>query len=374
MNGMEKTALSRINVLPLGFPKNKWSLSFLLSLLISAVLLTINGNAALAPTEYTAQGLVSYQLNRSDTKTLFREYSIAVKGNLWEVSVKILDSTNKNTFYYSYDGSNITYITLLPKEDPKTTSGLIEAAEVPHMWLSTCGEFVWMALASGTHFSSITNSKSTSIHALKSNRGVIYREEVPVTFTVSPSAPNLPIRIEYTSESIRYLDASGDLHSMKIRAPFENGYVSAIYNGSEFKKFGTFELPAKFSYKTFTPLKDAKGTNDLTCILDITGTVTNVLPSANFSLVMPANVVFQDARVQAPITTYRVKDGKIPETNNPAVQKAMARGADLVARDKSENSLAPKKGTSPAFRFVFLILFSAPLIAFAVSKINKSKL
>src|SRR5207249_3793457 len=106
------------------------------------------------------------------SEQLLREFTLSVQDCSWKISIVQVGNKDFDHFFYAYDGTNMTYYaTPADRSRYANISGIVESSPVPRTWTSSCGEYVWLAFASGCYFSSITNGMAVSFRALNSPLG-----------------------------------------------------------------------------------------------------------------------------------------------------------------------------------------------------------
>ena len=137
---------------------------------------------------------------------------------------------------------------------------------------SVCGEFVWLAYASGYYFHGLKAGTATSLEPLRGH-GHTRRQEVPATWELATEEPFLPIEVSYYATNVAILDNAGNVVSVpldKSRAP---RYVAAHLRTWETVVFQGMTIPRNFECITYAPWPRPE-TRGIGCI--VRGNATNV--------------------------------------------------------------------------------------------------
>ncbi len=318
---------------------------------------------------FTVAGELRYEIQRpqGENEPLFRHYEIVVDDCNWKVSVELDRSTNRNIFVYQYDGANLVYYAQNPTTGAKVLSGMVEHSLVPQTWLSTAGEFVWLAFASHCYFEQVTNATVWSFEALRSRSGIVRRFEVPCEYSFAVEQPHLLNRVSYFTDKVLFLKDDGSLSA--IPSPT---FLSGEFRSSNFTNVSGFSFPTLFEYRAFRMKPDVKTTNDLSCILVVTGTATNLsVNSKSVTTVLPASRAYiQDLRVAQPRTFVRITNGVIPTTNHPIVESAQKRSARSAAiAELAAKAERPKRSIQRNLILLALaIAFVVPFVIYVLRR------
>jgi hypothetical protein len=305
----------------------------LLTLVLVAFVLAPSGAAAAT---FTAKGTVIYLVHNPvthlDEPPLISEFEAVSDGCSWKVRMVLVESSDFEHFTYTYDGTNqLRYFEL--RSGPMA-SAVIENCPVPAMETSAAPEYVWLALCSGDYFKTHTNY-ATVFDLARSKDGFIRRFDQPCRVTLNPAAPHLPSSVEYIqTNGATGLKPGGVLASLPFPPSFKaEAYVRGRLVSSGATNVGGLTLPTSFEYKRYYLKPDAITTNDVACVVTVTGKVTSVsvndqpvdtsLPKKDFAL--------QDLRVPQANVLYPISDGIIPPSGSEAQKAGIDRAAAMEA-------------------------------------------
>jgi hypothetical protein len=188
------------------------------------------------------------------------------------------------------------------------------------------GECVWLAYASSRYFSTITNGMATELHEmLMSPDGSFLRREMPCEFQFSGTAPPLPTSVRYRKTNLMFFAPKGDkgLITVALRPPFQKGFARTVFSSSSFTNVNQMSFPTEIELDDYTPKTPATNASDLRCALTEKGELTEVsVPTEPLDLSLPKQrFVVTDYRLPGPPVQFKVSDGHIPPTTDPALVK-----------------------------------------------------
>jgi len=267
--------------------------------------------------------------------TALREFEILLDDSAWKIRVVMVGNTNFDSFIGSYDGTNkLQYFILAwprPTDDPMSSVS-VEASPVP-----TSGsdfEYPWLAFASGQYFKGQSNHRALSFGDLRSSSSLVRRYEVPCRAALSASPPYLPTAVDYVSTNwATFLEDDGTLTSKPLPESFgERGYASAEFRSSGFTNVHGLSFPTSFECRHNMLRPDAKGTNDLSCVLRVRGTVTSISSTnRRVDCALPAKrYMVGDLRIPDRQVLYPISDGRIPAVDSAVVKAGHVHGVKSV--------------------------------------------
>jgi len=301
---------------------------------IASCLLCIGSIQNAKSLNYSVKGELSYELQRPNGKSepLLRQYEMQVEDCKWKVIVRLEPSNDERTFVYQYDGQNITYYVGRPAQAGGNIAGMVESVEAPQTWLSTAGEFAWLALASHCYFAQITNGRALFFEVAQSPSGLIRRYYVPVSFTLSLSEPHLPTHVTYSTDKFYTVGNDGILQANDVSNLYPGiyqPYKCGEFAAQSFTNLHDLTFPTRFEYRAFRPRPNAKTASELKCMLIVRGTATSFeFGEHSGGYTLPSGRAFvQDLRGPQSLTLLKVTNGVVPGTNDPQVLTAQKRAA-----------------------------------------------
>ncbi len=306
---------------------------------------------------YSVKGQLSYELQKPSGKNpaLLWAFRLVVEDCKWKISVSEASESERRPYVYQYDGTNLSYLAFA-QSAANGDSGMVEDSEVPQMWLSTAGEFAWLALASSCYFAKATNGTARSLFALRSNSGRVRRYEVPVVIKLDKLPPCLPKSVRYITDRFLLLKEDGSLETSSIASKFPSlgdAFTSGEFSSHNFTNVGGLSLPTAFEYRDYLPISDGTGSAELRLVLVVRGTVSEVeANAAAIDLSLGSRRIYiQDLRVQTPQTLVAVTNGALPQTNTPSVLRAQKK-AERVLKHAAARQAYNDEGTTARRRIV----------------------
>ena len=90
---------------------------------------------------YSVKGFFSYEMHDPNVKRapLIEHFELHYDDCRWKVTVILDEPTNRDTYVYQYDGTNLTYYVEILGTALTNASGMVEASPVPYMWQRGAG-------------------------------------------------------------------------------------------------------------------------------------------------------------------------------------------------------------------------------------------
>ena len=246
---------------------------------------------------FTVEGEISYRVFvRGQTKySIQKNFVLQRNGAQWLIhtcDVTGIDDTNHYNFYEetASDGTNLMKLEVRDTfakswqmlktgevsvpDDSKliTVAGEISTGVVP-IQTPIGVNAVWLAFAATPYFDGITNGRVRTLEMIAEEFPEF--KEVKADWQNDGEVPRLLTSVTYYNDgrTVAWLP-NGKKEIEPEPAPYDHGYVDAIYTAMDFTNHESLHLPMQFTYKTFWP--NYTTSNGLVVASFVEGRVTRI--------------------------------------------------------------------------------------------------
>ncbi len=246
---------------------------------------------------FTVEGELTYRVFvRGQTKySIQKNFVLQRSGAQWLIhscDVTGIDDTNHYNFYEetASNGTNLMELEVrdtLAKswlalksgvvpipDDPKliTVEGKTSAGVVP-IETPIGVNAAWLAFAATPYFDGITNGRVRTLQLIPEEFPQL--QEVQADWQKSDAFPQMLTSVNYHNDGRTVAWLPNGKKEIETRpAPYDRGYVAAIYTAKDFTNQDGLHLPTQFTYKTFWPT--FTGSNGLVVASCVEGRVTRI--------------------------------------------------------------------------------------------------
>jgi hypothetical protein len=241
--------------------------------LVAACCMLQTSGVNLQALEFKAEGSVTYSpiVDGREHANPPVNFRMLVDGPRY--SLRITQEPKRSYDYQdvAYDGSNLFYLISLATSIPallkkapvgvsnlNTTAAFIYDGPILHNALAHEAGPLWLALASGSYFSSLTNSRIEGVLCVDSS-GVVSPDTIRIQdaqWTCQRQFPHLP-------EKVVFFDSGGIPGRWTNGVPYNNGFTSAVYIVRTFMQVDGVAFPQQAALLTYSPMKAGRRNTDL---------------------------------------------------------------------------------------------------------------
>ena len=157
---------------------------------------------------------------------------------------------------------------------------------------------------------------------------------MPCTVVRSPLFPYLPTHVQYYQTELYGLTDDGKFFTNALRGPFRGkSFMSGEFKSGSFTNSGGIAIPTEFVYRKYQPTMEPRTTNDLFCVLTVSGVITEVHSfnkSPAFDPLPGPRFVVGDLRVPQAGVQHLVTNALIPALSGPEMPKALKRASKII--------------------------------------------
>ena len=171
-----------------------------------------------------------------------------------------------------------------------------------------------------------------------------------------------------------FLSDKGDIVAKGLPPAFrEHGYRRAEFQSDAITNVNGLWIPTRFEYRAYRPVPEAKGENDLLCILLVKGEATNISTRVNqWNLDLPGKRFFvHDVRGAGRMAVYPITNGLIPPLSGTDVKRARLR-AEKIYGDLDKHR-ARNANTIPRVTLYIVFGISLPALGFFAWRLKDNK-
>lgn len=331
---------------------------------------------------FRAQGTITRSDIRMDGQQLKSSANFIVARDGCEWSIKTWISSSTNGIKYNElgcDGTNIHAVIVLDTNISGTVGSESVAAPLKGREPARSAAFntanavvmkgqfpiptqvdvfatpVWLALASGCYFESITNSK---VHPPYPMGPLVDANKYRVNANWSwlAGAERIPEKIVYFAEGKVF----GPQKEKVLSPPYNNGYTGAIYEVTAKSLLpGGSQFPLEFRFTRFAPKADGTNASDLRVTEYFTGRIENFEPDKTSSQFVPNLPEMAIVRDKSTVTT---NGGYVYVSSNGSWMGA----SEISNRLQSTSATAGKRVPNESTRRTVVVLFIGTSICLAV--------
>jgi len=239
-----------------------------------------------------------------------RPFSVSVQGENWMITVGSAVATNIGGG--TVGSANATDIIHMRygKTDPVIV--IVESNSFPTGFNLPVVPHLWIMFASGTFFEQWKGGpipamhKYAYIHYDKPRGRPVFAEQ-NVTAVFNESLPKLPSFIRFYNNG--WSDPMGTNGPRRLRRPFENGYVNATYEATDWLTAGDLKLPGSCVFRQFFPDFNGGSSN---------ATYVGMICEAKVALVKD-KCSQQPLQIDLPNSFYAALDHRLENASNAVV-------------------------------------------------------
>jgi hypothetical protein len=210
--------------------------------------------------DYEVEGTISYNVfYASQIKfACKKKFLVRVNECKWLISAEDLETRDSVAIGYE-DGAAYKLSTFV--RPTNAFAAVIESEEVPEGDDSALS-YLWLAFASGCYFETATNNLVAPVWPLDDPALRYESFKVRAMWFSNPQLPRLPSQVTFYNDG--YYRAIESVTRKRVtypaRAPYDKGYINAVYNVLEQTNVGQLMLPTKFEFTRYY-IPPIQGTN-----------------------------------------------------------------------------------------------------------------
>jgi hypothetical protein len=243
------------------------------SLLISLFIFTAPARAV----EYEVRGTVKHWWMKSAGTEVDRmeerSFTVSVRDRAWMIGLYPKDGINSTTGLWqtvaSRDGETIIHARF---NGEKSSDGwaivMVESNFFPFGFNIPVPVHLWMVYASKSSLNGWNGTNLPPIYKYAyENYGNTFGRpkymDQNVAILFHHQEPRLPTEIQFFNAGWSDEPRRTNPPPRRMRPPFENGYLNAAYEISDFRKSEELTLPWRFKFRKFSPNVNGKSRNDI---------------------------------------------------------------------------------------------------------------
>ena len=240
--------------------------------------------------EYEVRGTVKHwrmkSMGAEVSEMQERSFTVSVRDRAWMIGLYPKDGINATTGLWqtvaSRDGETIIHARF---NGEKSSSGwtivMVESNFFPFGFNIPVPVHLWMVYASKSSLNGWNGTNLPPIYKYAyENYGNTFGRpkymDQNVAILFHHQEPRLPTEIQFFNAGWSDEPRRTNSPPRRMRAPFENGYMNAAYEISDFRKSGELTIPWQFKFRKFNPNLNGKSRNDIFVGLHCEGRLTSV--------------------------------------------------------------------------------------------------